>query len=54
VVRAAVSRLALGPIQPPVKWVVEVLSPEIKQPGHEADHPSRLSVNGAIMLLKGY
>jgi len=42
VARAVVSRLALEPIQPPVKWVVQVLSTEIKQPGHEADHPSSI------------
>ena len=35
-------------------WVVEVLSPEIKQPGHEADHPSRLSVNGGAACWYPY
>jgi hypothetical protein len=34
------SRLTLGPTQPPVQWVLEVLSLRVKQPGHEADHSS--------------
>jgi hypothetical protein len=35
----SVSRPALGPTQPPVQWVPEVLSPEGKAwPGLDADH----------------
>jgi hypothetical protein len=33
-----VSRLALGPTQPPIQWVPEVLSLGVKRPGSEADH----------------
>jgi hypothetical protein len=32
------SRLTLQPTRPPIQWVVGVLSLEVKQPGHEADH----------------
>jgi hypothetical protein len=32
------SRLALGPTQPPVQWVLG-LSQGVKQPGHGADRP---------------
>ena len=31
-------RLALGSTQPPTEWVPDVLSPEVKQLGHEAEH----------------
>jgi len=34
-----ISRLALEPTQPFVQWVRAVLSPGVKQVGHEADHP---------------
>jgi hypothetical protein len=31
---------ALGPTQPPVKWVLYLVSfPEVKRPGHGVDHP---------------
>jgi hypothetical protein len=33
-----VSRLDLGPTDPPIKWVTVSLSPRIKRPGREADH----------------
>jgi hypothetical protein len=33
-----VSRLALGPTQPPIQWVPGALSLEVKRPGREADH----------------
>jgi hypothetical protein len=46
------SRPALGPTQPPIQWVLEALSPEVKRPGHEADYlpPSSAEVKngGAI------
>jgi len=32
------SRLARGPTQPPIQWVLRALIPGVKQPGHEADH----------------
>jgi hypothetical protein len=32
------SRPALGPTQPPIQGVPGSLSPEVKRPGHEADH----------------
>jgi len=32
------SRLALGSTQPSTEWVPEVLSPEVKQLGKEAEH----------------
>jgi hypothetical protein len=31
-------RRVLGPTQPPIQWVLEVISAGVKQPGHEADH----------------
>jgi hypothetical protein len=32
------SRPALGPTQPPIKWVTGALSLRVKRPGREADH----------------
>jgi hypothetical protein len=47
-----VSRIALGPIQPPIQWVPEALSLRVKQPGHEADHspPSGAKVKECMEL----
>jgi hypothetical protein len=43
------SRLALGPIQPPVQWVPGALSLGVKRPGREPDHlpPSSAEVKNA-------
>jgi hypothetical protein len=43
------SRSALGPIQPPIQWVLGASSPGLKQPGREADHspPSNVEVKNA-------
>jgi hypothetical protein len=43
------SRLALGPTQPPIQWVPGALSPGVKWPGHEADYspPSSAEVKNA-------
>jgi hypothetical protein len=32
------SRPVLGSIQPPIQWIREALSPEVKRPEREADH----------------
>jgi hypothetical protein len=32
------SRPALGPVQPPIQWVLGALSPGVKRPGSEAYH----------------
>jgi hypothetical protein len=34
------SRMALGPIQPPIQWVPGTLSLGVKWPGREADQPT--------------
>jgi hypothetical protein len=31
-------RPALGPIQPPIQWVLGAPSPVVNRPGREADH----------------
>jgi hypothetical protein len=43
------SRLALGPTQPPIQWITGALSLGVKQPGHEADHspPFIADINNA-------
>jgi hypothetical protein len=43
------SRPALGPTQPPIQWVPEVLTPGVKRLDHEADHslPSSAEVKNA-------
>jgi hypothetical protein len=40
------SRLALGPTQPPIQWLPASLCPRVKQTGHKAEHspPSCASV----------
>jgi hypothetical protein len=47
---------ALGPTQPPVQWVLRVLSPREKLPGFEAEQPPpslmpRLRIRGALHPL---
>jgi hypothetical protein len=46
------SRTALGPTQPPIKWVPGVLSLRVKRPGREADHspPSSAEVKEYVEL----
>jgi hypothetical protein len=34
----SMSRLVLGPTQPPIQWVPQAFSPGVKRTGHEADH----------------
>jgi hypothetical protein len=46
------SRLALRPVQPPIRWVPGASSPGIKRPGREADHsppPSEEVKNGGAV-----
>jgi hypothetical protein len=33
------SRPTLGSTQPPIQWVAGALTPGVKRPGREADHP---------------
>jgi hypothetical protein len=35
---ATASRLALGPTQPPVQWILAAFSPGVKQLGYQANH----------------
>jgi hypothetical protein len=46
------SRLAVGPIQPPVQCILDALSLGVKQLGHEADHspPSSAEVKECVEL----
>jgi hypothetical protein len=37
------SRLTLGPTQPPIQWIMKILSLGVKWPRHEADHSSPVS-----------
>jgi hypothetical protein len=43
------SRMALGPTQPPIQWVLGAISLGVKQPVREADHspPSSAEVKNA-------
>jgi hypothetical protein len=43
---------ALGPTQPPIKWVPGALSLGVKRPGHEAEHspPSSAEVKESVEL----
>jgi hypothetical protein len=51
-----VSRMALGPTQPPIQWVPVAPSLGVKRPGHETDHspPSSTRMRGAIPPLPQY
>jgi hypothetical protein len=46
------SRMALGPAQPPIQWILGALSLGVKWPGHEADHspPSSAEVKECVEL----
>jgi hypothetical protein len=46
------SRAALGPTQPPIRWVPGALSLGVKRPGREADHspPSSADVKERVAL----
>jgi hypothetical protein len=49
-----VSRLALGPTQPPFKWVPGALSSGVKRQRHDADHSSPSSAevrNGGAIFI---
>ena len=49
------SRLALGPTQPPTDWVLKADSPKVKRSEREADHlrtsSAKFKMNGAITSL---
>jgi len=55
---ATAYRLTVGPTQPPIQWILGVLSPGVKRPGREVYHSAhivlRLSVRGAIRPLLHY
>jgi len=46
---ATALRLALGPTEPPIKWISGALNPDIKRLGRETDHshPSRAEAKKA-------
>jgi hypothetical protein len=39
------SRSALGPIQPPIQWVLGALQPKVKRQERESDHSLRSSAD---------
>jgi hypothetical protein len=52
---ATAFRPALGPTQPPIKWIPGSLSPGVKPPACEADHLPRYTgevkgMRGAVLL----
>jgi len=44
------SILAVGSTQPPIQWVLGILSPRVKWPRHEADHSPPSSTKVKNML----
>jgi hypothetical protein len=40
------SRLPVRPTKPPIQWVLVALSPGVKRPRHEADHPFSIKCQG--------
>jgi hypothetical protein len=48
-----VSRLALGPTQPPIQWMLEAFSLGVQRPGHEAYYstPSNAKFKNGISIL---
>jgi hypothetical protein len=40
---------ALGPTQPPIHWVSEVISPRVKRPGRKAEHSPTFSVGSRMV-----
>jgi hypothetical protein len=44
----------LGPTQPPIQWVSEVLFLGVKRPGHEADHSHPSSVENKKEWIYSY
>jgi hypothetical protein len=46
------SRMALGPTQPPIQWLIETLFLGVKRPGRESDHSptSSAEVKNALII----
>jgi hypothetical protein len=55
---STVYRSALGPAQPPIRWILGTLSLGVKLPGHKADHLHPFSAEvkngGAVPPLSQY
>jgi len=53
---ATLSRTVMGPIQPPIQWVLGTLSLGVLRPGRETDRspPSSQRISGAIHSLPQY